>query len=64
MVIRSKDEALSAAQQQARTARAVVKSAENIRSRFAHKRWDELTPPEKEQLLRALAVHFGFIAPD
>jgi hypothetical protein len=64
MAVRSKDLAPSQEQAEEIQRRLVRRQTETQRPEFAGKKWDELTPPQRERLFKLIAVHFGFIAPD
>jgi acyl-CoA reductase-like NAD-dependent aldehyde dehydrogenase len=64
MAIRSKDIALTPEQIAQRRARAAAKVAAGVRDQLAAKKWSELSPQDKGELLRAFALQFGFISPD
>lgn len=64
MVVRSKDLAPTEAQAESRRRRAAMKKASELREQLAGKRWDDLSPGERNELLKAMAIHFGFISAD
>jgi hypothetical protein len=64
MAVRSKDLAPKQEQLDEIQRRLARRQTETQKAEFAGKKWDELTPPQRERLLKALAIHFGFIQPD
>lgn len=65
MAIRSTDLAAAPGSPRAveRHRRLTEQQLQTLGESFRTKRWSELTPPERDILLRILATQFGLIAP-
>ncbi|MGD9749365.1 MAG: hypothetical protein AB7W59_00055 [Acidimicrobiia bacterium] len=64
MVIRKRDIQLTPEQEDQQQQRLGRKQASDIKRALPRKKWGAYTPAEKDQLLKALAIHFGFVDPD
>lgn len=64
MVIRKRDIQLTSKQEGAARQRLGRKQASDMKRALPRKKWDAYTAGEKDQLLKMLAVHFGFVEPD
>lgn len=64
MAVRTKDLEPTAERAEAVKQREAVATTRAATSSLKTKTWDQVTAAEKDQILKAIAIHLGIVAPD